>query len=696
MVNWHGVPFLRLLVPLILGILFALYLGFPLPFGSYLFLPLMLFLAWLSFQKISFKLRSLYGVLISIFLFLIGHQITYHKNHLNKENHFRQYISEDNTLTGIIREIKSKNGKIKITLSVTEVRVGDDRFTCTGNLLCHLPFDSKSMELEYGDLVSIYGRPYPVPKLKNPKAFDYHSYLKNKNIHDQIFLKENAWKYLGSGYGNYFLALAKSTQTRFVSVLKRNISTENELAVASALLLGYKGEMNTTVQSAYANTGAMHVLAVSGLHVGIIYPIILWLFSFLKVQNKTIQVLKSFLPLLAIWIFAFITGASASVLRASTMFSFLHLGILLNRHSNVYNTLAAAAFILLLVNPYFIVDVGFQLSFLALLGIVYFQPLLYPLWYIEHKFGQQLWMYISVALAAQMTTFPISIYYFHQFPVYFWLSGIIVVPFATLILGLGLLLFFIDTLFPFLSYFIGSILTGLIWIMNALVFLIQQIPGSLLQNIWISSLVMFLLYGVVAGIVYLIQSRNSKWIFVPLIFLFLISVNFVLKNFRDQTNSEIVLYHSRESMIDFFDGKKVTSLYASENTKDQIYFTAENYRHFKGIQDQTSLLLSDSLHSQTLLYKYGFIQFYTTKIKILDDNENLSNAHKITVDYLILSNNTKVKIETLSDFFDYKMLVFDASNPAYAIKKWKETCIAKNLPFYNISENGALIIDAKK
>ncbi|MGB1218008.1 MAG: ComEC/Rec2 family competence protein, partial [Saprospiraceae bacterium] len=351
-------------------------------------------------------------------------------------DYFEQFLSQDYTIEviGEVAEFPVKKNSFQVKLNTTKIRVDSVWHSCSGQILFYFPSDSLSEEINYGDELFIQTRINKPNKNLNPKGFDYKKYLHFQNVHYTGRVVKNNWQIVNKYEKENLYSFSHRTRKKGLDLLRKHLPSENEFAVGSALILGDKKEMTEEVQNAYAETGATHVLAVSGLHVGIVYAIITFIFGFIKSRKKGFNAFRLILSLILIWSFALITGFSPSVIRAATMFSFLTIGDLFTREKNIYNTLAGSAFIILLVNPYLLFSIGFQLSYLAVISIIFFQPLIYKSWYVENKFGKFIWGLISVSLAAQIMTLPISLYYFHQFPTYFILSGLVVIPAAGIIM----------------------------------------------------------------------------------------------------------------------------------------------------------------------------------------------------------------------------------------------------------------------
>ena len=693
-INWHEIPFIRILIPFILGIIAAIYFAPIVQYTKFLFPFLFAFLLLFHFGK-RFILRPFFGITLFIMLFCFGNYITIQNQELLNKDHYSNYISEVNFIEGKIINEPINGKSIKCEIELNKIGNNKDRlFNCTGKTIIYFKKELINDELNYGDLIIARIKLNKIPPLKNPYAFNYKDYLKFKNINYQGFLQQGEWKLINKGQGNILFNYAIKSRQYFNTILNQYIQSENENAVANALILGNKNELSTEIKNAYAGTGAIHVLAVSGLHVGIILIILNLFFGIIKSNNKPINLIKTILMLLGIWGFALITGAAPSVIRAATMLSLVIVGKQLNRSPNIYNTIASAAFIMLLWNPFQIVDVGFQLSFLALIGIIYFQPIVYKRWYIQNRFFDWLWKLASVAIAAQITTLPISFYYFHQFPVYFLLSGIVVIPAATIILWLGILLF-VFSIVPPIATVIGIVLEKFLFMVNSLIYMIMQLPGSLIKGIWISLGSVFLLYLIVSVFIYANETKKTKWLIYATSLFLLFNFQHAFQSFWTTTNSKIQVYHSnKNSIIDIFDGNNLTSI-ANKNAESAVInFATQNNRWANRIKSQsTTNFKKEIINHPRVLYQNGFVNFKGKSIFIPDQNVVLNSPTPIHVDYLLIRNNCRLLPETLLEFIQPEEVILDASNHRWTIEKWETYMNENEIPYYNIVDKGAMTIE---
>lgn len=686
MINWREVPFVRLVLAFLIGILLAIYL--PKQPSSFLLWTGLLgsgvCLIILNFVKIEFKIRGLYGLALSLFLILMGWQATLSYNELNEQRHFQSQISKNNFTVGIITRIQpTSTGKTRLQLKLEAIQTDSGAAQLvTGNLLAYL--DSSALQaLQYGDRISVFGNISRLEPPKNPKAFDFSRYMHFQNVHYQIFVKPGNWQLVEYAKGWSPTLLADRMQKRFIRILRKHVPGDDEFAVASALILGYRDEISEEINTAYKNTGATHVLAVSGMHVGFIYLGISFLLGFVKSNRKGWKVMKVVLELASIWFFTLITGGAASILRAAVMFSFIIFGKLLKRNGNIYNSLAASAFLLLLINPYYIMDVGFQLSYLALIGIVYFEPKIYRLLYVKNKILDYIWQLTAVGLAAQIVTLPLTLYYFHQFPWYFWLSGLAVVPASVVVLGAGFLLFVVDAV-PILGWLVGKVIFWLVWLINGSIFLIEKIPGATTTGIWINFIAVILLYFTILLAIVALNTRRFRWMLASMGCVTVLSLAHFLTEWRSNYQHQLIVYHvSKHTAIDYFDGKKLIEIRDDKVSEKKLQFASQNYRWFRRGKETERVVLTDSIGA-------GIFYFGNIKMAIINDRWRGENEK---VDYVLIRNNPYITLKDLLQSFDCQFVIFDTSNSGKKVKTWQEEAKMLGVRTYDVQVSGAFVLD---
>ena len=524
----NKVPFLRLILPFILGILFStIFHG---KFSLALWMLLILFsltvIAGLSkFVSENYKARWIFGLLLNVTLFLFGATMVSLNTEVLKKSHFSNYISFDDhavVVAEIIESPETKQRSVKTVVEIQKIQDGAMTRTSSGKSIIYISLDAAAKSLEFGQGLLLKLKLKEIKGPGNPEAFDYKSFLASKNIYHQGFVAAGDWRLLDEPKTlNLFVLAMKLRKHLFASLKKSGLDGE-ELAVVAALTLGTKAGLDPALKTSYARAGAMHVLAVSGLHVGIIFLVLNYLFIFME-KLKRGGLVKAATIIIFLWFYAILTGLSPSVMRAVTMFSFIAFGSAFNRHTNIYNTLFVSAFFLLLFDPFLLKSVGFQLSYFAVFGIVGLYPFIYKLWKTNFWLLDKVWVLMSVSLAAQISTFPLGMYYFHQFPNYFLLSNLVVVPLVTLVIYLSILTYAFSPI-AMIAGLMGSILSFSVSALNLFVKWIERLPYSVTEGIYISAFETILIYLIISsGIAFLVLAKNKMlWLCLILTIVFLV------------------------------------------------------------------------------------------------------------------------------------------------------------------------------
>ena len=378
------------------------------------------------------------------------------------------------------------------------------------------------------------------------------------------------------------------------------------------------------------------------------------------------------------------------------MFSFVLVGQIWRKRTNIYNTLAASALVLLMVDPFMLFGVGFQLSYAALLGIVYFHPKIYACWKAPNRLLQWTWNGLALSLAAQLGTAPLSLYYFRQFPLYFWLSGVVVMLVAGPILAVGLALLLFQTV-PWVSGLLGKLLYGLLWGTNSLIFAIQQLPGAVSEGWWWTGTQLVLAYGIIVGLDWTLKRRQLKWALVPLAAL-LLWLGLDIQRAQDQLQQQqLCLHHHRSGgFLSWVQGQSCTTIGDSSLAPAAArQYAQQYYLYAKGIQQEVYHPWEATVEQSQLFYATHRLQVGPQRLAVvLPEHLRQASHTPLRVDYLWLQQNLRLKdLEELEALYEYQHLVFDASSPAYRRSAWAEACQERGIPYTDLAEEGALLID---
>ena len=661
---------------MVIGVILHFYAGiyFGLSIGLSL-LAVLIILVTPLFSKSQFGTFTFQLTYVLFFFFLGGYI-----SHVHKSNENQYYFAEkgdyyNNYLVKVVEPPQEKERSIKCIVEVLQV---NEEPAC-GKTLLYLEKDLERIAPEYGDLLYLNSHFQQIKSNGNPKEFDYARYLRIHNINEQAYVKTEKWKKVGNE-ANPFLSFVFDLRKYLSGVLKESGMSEKNAMVANALLLGQKEYLDKDVLRSYSSAGAMHVLAVSGLHVGIIMLILNFIFSPLKKlrRGKTTFLI---LVVSGIWFYALITGLSPSVMRAAVMFSFIVLGKELQRDTTVYQSILVSAFILILLEPYIIFQVGFQLSYLAVLGIVYLQPKIENLFYVKNKILYKAWQISAVSIAAQIATFPLGLYYFHQFPNFFLLSNLIVIPLAFFILMIGIS-FLVFHKIPYLSDAIFWLFDGLISMLNWGVEMVEKLPYSIMWGISIEWYEVFLLYiTILLGSVAFIN-RKSKVFLASLVgVVILLSLNLYERKKLENENQICIYNINDELAIDVFYGRQ-NIFYSSEellNNEDKMLFHVKHNWFYRTGQEEPSEFRSiDSLE----FFKIGESSF-----GVYEGNEINESSGFPDLQFAILHDIDFIKQEIIELFESKKTTLILASNVSYKVKKFLRS--RESLSIYDLKEEGA-------
>ncbi len=445
-------------------------------------------------------------------------------------------------------------------------------------LIYHAGIDT----LSPGDVYWIPGQPSLIAGPENPHEFDYSRFMARKQIYHRHFIREGMVKV---GQRTTWDLATKVVFFRHAleGTIDSYVPQPQSKQIAKALLLGQKGTLEHEVSEAYTTAGAMHVLAVSGLHVGIIYGFFL---LFWKPQQLTAY---KRIPLLiivigVIWSYALITGMSPSVLRAATMFTLMGLAQMQARNPSIFNPLALSAMILVLYDPFIVFSVGFQLSYLALTGILLFQPVIVGWWTPKSKLVDYIWQITSVGLAAQLATFPLSVYYFHVFPTYFMLANVVVIPGAFAIMACGIPFLILSFLEP-VALLMGTALGHLISWVNSVIFSVQYLPFSKMENLSFQWAEMLLTWGFISCIYLLILHRKKKVAYVGMVFaLSLVGMRWWDFHIKQHATELVVYQVGKGKAVDYFSNGQLYFLIDGVSETDVSYKISPNRIQY-GITD---------------------------------------------------------------------------------------------------------------
>ena len=578
---------------------------------------------------------------------------------------------------------KAINGEVVDEKAVSGESV--DRKSVGGKVLLYLQPSASTDSLRYGDLLFVHADLSRIAPPCNPDAFDNQRYMRRRGIYYSGFVRESGWQCIGHRPANRLKFLAQQARNRLTDIYIHAGMRGDELDILKAILLGDDDTLDPELKASYSSAGVSHILCVSGMHVGIIFMIVNFLLKPLDFF-RTSRILKIVLVMLVIWLYAHITGLAPSVTRSATMFTFVAVGQQLRRNTNVFHSLFASAFILLVINPLLLFEVGFQLSYLAVAGIVLFQPKLAAVYHCRTRIGNYFWELLTVSVAAQLGTSPISIYYFAQFPNYFMLSNLSVIALSFVVIITGVALLPISFI-PLISKYLTWLLTMEIRIMNTLITFIEGLPHSVTENIDFHVVQMWLLYSVIGGICYLLYRRNRRVFWATGVLFTLFCVSFGVKKLVLARETTFLAYHVRKSSVLEFNwhGQTVWLSDSLRNEGDKLYqYNIRNHARKHRLHGRMVPIDTAAFDTPFLCKRGNFIRFDGRTYYLLTHKEKLWEGRSrdtLRVDCLLLRQNPRLPPEEMMARMPFREVIADGSNTPFYVGKWRDFCHENGILF---------------
>ena len=678
------IPALRLLLPLVVGILLQHHfnLSFIAMAASLLFAGvLLLSIALLSGYK-KYSYGWLKGVAITLLFIGLGGCLSFTKNICNRSAWVGNYFEKETTVIVTLQEnLAVKEKSYKALATVEAVYKNKKWYQVEGDILLYFKKDASIPNIHYGSQILITKNITSILSSGNPGGFDYARYCGFQDIYYQGFLKDDTYLILPTKKTNWFTEWLINIRTNVLKILKKNIKNPNELSIAEALLIGYRDELDKSLVSAYSNTGVVHIIAISGLHLGMIYGLMLFVFKPFN-RFKWSKIAKPITIVFVLWMFSFIAGMAPSILRSAIMFSCIAVGESFGKRSNIYNGLAVSAFIILLINPFSLWDVGFQLSYLAVLSIVVFSPYIKKWVYYKNKLLAGFWELNAITLSAQILTLPIVLYHFHQFPLLFLFTNIFAVPWSGFVLYAELLLL-IFSWWQSAATIIGIAIQWMIEVMNTFILNVDGLSFVVLESLQISIQQAIILFAAIIGFsVGMIQKKAKAMLlglFFVMCFFGIRCVDFINK----QQQQKIIVYNvPSHTAIDLIEGRKHQFIGDSILNGDGFL----NNFHIK--PSRILYRTSEVNFLNNIIYDNNFIITKNKKIVVINA-PIYYDGEKIQVDAIIITKSPKLYIKQLAEIFDCKQYVFDGSNSIFKITKWAKDCDSLHLPYHICSLQGA-------
>ncbi len=545
----------------------------------------------------------------------------------------------------------------------------------TGEVVLNIIRDSNTDSFSVDDEIIGYKNLSAIKAPLNPHQFNYKNYLENLGVYHQINLTSDEFVSVKKSSSTIY-GFAAKVRNQIITKLKKAKFGKEELAIVQALLLGQRNDISKATYNNYKNAGAVHILALSGLHIGILLLLLEYLLKPLTLLPKGNTIRLVTITLL-LWSFALLAGFSASIIRAVTMFSFIAYARYLNRPSNTFNVLALSLFFTLLVNPKLLYQVGFQMSYAAVFAIVWIHPVLQNLWSPKHLIIRKTWQLLSVSTAAQLGVLPISLFYFHQFPSLFFISNLIIVPFLGILLGLGIGIIILATL-NILPEQLVLAYNYAIKTMNTIVAVISEQERFIFKNIAFDHVQLILSYSIIVLLIVSLQKKTFK----AVILLLLCTLGFqfwlIYSGYQAKEKDIVIIAHQNKNsvLVHQSNGR----LFIHTTNKKQNSNFIQNYQIAERVSSLKFLKLKNSY------------SINTNNLQIIDSTGIYTNKKGV----LLLTQSPKINLDQLIDSVNPQTIIADGSNYKSYVNKWKATCLKRKLPFHYTGEKGAYYFNLSK
>ena len=667
-------PLARMTIGFLTGILVAYYFK-PTPSFVFelLFIASCVFVIAYFFSKRNAANAIYFGLATYFLAFGIGASTQIiHTDSFQKSNyiHEKSIFDKPHLISVAIKEkLRSSAYNDRYIVLVNQI----DGKKKSGRILLNVQKDSLNHSFEIGTHLQIKGSLYQNSPAKNPNQFDYAKYLENKQIYAQMYADASDIK-MGSIMEKDVWYYTAKLRTKIIRNLEKTHFDKAELHVAIALILGQQQDISPEIIRDYQFAGAVHILSVSGLHIGFI---LLFVTFILKPFPNTRRgsFIKLIVILLSLSSFGFMAGLAPSVLRSVTMFSFVAIGMYLRRSTNIFHTLLVSMLLILLFQPSFLFDVGFQLSYVALFFILWLQPLLSQLWMPKTVISKYFWDILTVSFAAQIGAFPLSIYYFHQFPGLFFVTNLVIIPFLSLIMGLGVLVMVLAA-FDTIPLFLVQFLEWSIFILNKIINSIASLEQFIIQDIPFNWQLLLSVYVLLIATIIWFKKPSFNRMVLAMLTLIVFQITYFQTHGTVQNQTELVIFNTKKSsLIAERNGENIT-VYANDSLLKSVSknktFASYSMGNFSSLKAKKRL--------QNLIYFNG------KKILIVDSVAVYPKNSR--PDIVVLTQSPKINFERFLQTTKPKMVVADGSNFRTIQKLWKATCLKQKIPFHATGEKG--------
>lgn len=669
-------PLTRITLSFIFGIVFQRFFSVGSAFGLAFVLTsfFCLLLAFVICKKTRHRKFTFVFYAFSLILaFSVGVFSVIVNDDTNSKSHYvhaTTAFEETSGITMVIQERwKSTDKNLRFVANVTSI----NNKVASGKILVNFSKDKTTVPLRVGVKVAIAAKILRIQKPHNPDQFDYGAFLKNKSIYGQLFANDASLFVFSSTDKDlyYYSAIFRD---RVIENLKNSGFSPKELGVVHALILGQRQDLDPSVLQNYQYAGVIHILSVSGLHVGFVLLFLNFFLNFLPNTNR-FRIFKVLTLIVILWSFALVAGFSPSVVRSVTMFSFVAIGMYVRRKTYIFYTFFCSLFLILLFEPSFLFDVGFQLSYLALFFILWLQPEFAKFFEPKNKIIKHFWDVFTVTIAAQLGTMPLSLYYFHQFPGLFFVANLLIMFLITVIMGVGLVLVLI-AYWTIIPTFLTKILEHLIKFLNFIVERIASFEAFIFKDIPFNFWMMASLFFAVFALGWFVIRQNFKTSAVLLSSILLFQISYFSFDWNSKNKNELLILEARySSMLVERTGKDIAVF---SNTLDSNRIKLDRNIQSFNVANGTSVKSIQQIPN---------VLFFNGKKILILDSTAVFVPH-LKPDIVLVTQSPKINFERFLNEYKPKTVIIDASNYKNVVEHLRKTCNLQKIPFHAVSEKG--------
>lgn len=686
--------------------------------------------AWICVQM-SYRYkaaRHIYLVLFIAIAVLFGYTISLLHSPLRCKAHYTYSMSNADMYEVMINEKPSHTAKsIKATANMIMIHTPEGWNKTEGKVILYFQKDSLAETLQYGDKIVVQSKLRNEPSPNNPYEFDYSDYLAKRHIYATAYIKSGHYTIIEKSSQKGVMAFAYKLRDMMMGIINSSSLSEQEKSIASAMLLGWDENIDNETLQKFSNGGISHILCVSGLHLGIISILVSYCLFFLS-NSKKHRIIKGCIRILVLWLFVMITGMAPSAMRAATMFTLIVIGEMFFERADVFSNVATSAFILLLINPNYIYDVGFQLSYSAVIGIVALKPFFDTLptiptpkerekWHynkygnrtlvftfflysrkkicnVTHLIASKILSFAYVSLSAQLFTTPFVLYYFHQFPLYFLIANVAIIPFSGILLATAILVI-ISGGKAFTTVFSIEI-KGVNYVLDW----VSKLPSANISDIYFDTTMFCLSLVAIVCLMLAIGRRWKPYLFISIGAMIVLAGYAITISWTSVQQSKWIVYDSgKDFAMEIFDGN--TSYFVADSclidNHEQVKYFAGNYRINNCTQKTTNIYLTNDYSSNKVFKRNSFIAFSKCKIAVINKNNYKQHSNqKLHLTHIILTNNPYISICELRQQFDFDTLIIASTNYRSLSYKWTCECDSLGIPYHDIHTQGAYVANIGK